>query len=72
MLDRGGNLGAALNGANERAVALFLDKKISFTDIMDLVCETVDKIKYIENPTLADIEETDILSRELIDELLRS
>ncbi len=72
VLDGGGNLGAALNGANERAVALFLDKKISFTDIMDLVCEAVDKIKYIETPTLADIEETDILSRELIDELLRS
>lgn len=72
VLKRGGNLGAALNGANERAVALFLDKKISFTDIMDLVCEAVDKIKYIPKPTLADIEETDILSRELIDELLRS
>lgn len=72
VLDRGGNLGAALNGANERAVALFLDKKISFTDIMDLVCTAVDKIKYIPKPTLADIEETDILSRELIDELLRS
>lgn len=72
VLNRGGNLGAALNGANERAVALFLDKKISFTDIMDLVCEAVDKINYIENPTLTDIEETDIISRELIDELVRS
>ncbi len=72
VLERGGNLGAALNGANERAVALFLDKKISFTDIMDLVCEAVDKIKYIKEPTLADIEETDISSRELVDELLRS
>ncbi|MBR6514234.1 MAG: 1-deoxy-D-xylulose-5-phosphate reductoisomerase [Clostridia bacterium] len=72
VLNRGGNLGAALNGANERAVALFLDKRISFTDIMDLVCEAVDKIAYIEDPTLDDIEQTDIRSRELIDELLRS
>ncbi len=72
VLDRGGNIGAALNGANERAVALFLDKKISFTDIMDLVCTAVDKIKYIEEPTITDIEETDIISRELVDELLRS
>ncbi len=72
VLDRGGNLGAALNGANERAVALFLEKKISFTDIMDLVCEAVDKIKYIEEPSLSDIETTDIISRELVDELVRS
>lgn len=72
VLEKGGNLGAALNAANERAVALFLDKRIGFTEIMDLVCEAVDKIKYIKEPTLADIEETDIISRELIDELLRS
>ncbi len=72
VLRRGGNLGAALNGANERAVALFLDKKISFTDIMDLVCEVVDKIEYIGKPTLEDIEITDSVSRELIDELIRS
>lgn len=72
VLEKGGNLGAALNGANERAVALFLEKKISFTDIMDLVCAAVDNIKYIENPSLADIEKTDLASRDLIDELLRS
>ena len=69
VLERGGNLGAALNGANERAVALFLEERISFTDIMDLVCEAVDKIRFIAKPTLDDIEETDIISRELIDDL---
>ncbi len=72
VLEKGGNLGAALNGANERAVALFLEKKISFIDIMDLVCAVVDKIGYIEKPTLDDIDRTDILSREAVDELIRS
>lgn len=72
VLERGGNMGAALNGANERAVALFLEKKISFTDIMDLVCDAVDRIKYIEKPTLDDIDKTDILSREAVDKLIRS
>ena len=56
VLRRGGNLGAALNGANERAVAMFFEKKISFADIMDLVCDAVDKIKYIPEPSLDDIE----------------
>lgn len=72
VLERAGNLGAALNGANERAVELFLNKKISFTDIMDIVCEAVDKTEYIKEPTLEDIDETDIKSRALVDELIRS
>ncbi|MBE6573480.1 MAG: 1-deoxy-D-xylulose-5-phosphate reductoisomerase [Ruminococcaceae bacterium] len=72
VLDKGGNLGAALNGANERAVALFLDKKISFTDIMDLVTAAVDKIEFISEPALEDINKTDIRARQLIDELIRS
>lgn len=72
VLERGGNMGAALNGANERAVALFLDKRISFTDIMDLVTEAVEHIEYICEPTLEDIDRTDIRSREIVDELIRS
>ncbi len=72
VLEKGGNLGAALNGANERAVALFLNKKISFTDIMDLVCEAVARIEYIKEPTLSDIDSTDIISREIVDDLIRS
>ena len=72
VLGKGGNMGAALNAANERAVALFLEKKISFTDIMDLVCEVVGIINYIESPGLCDIHETDIKARELADKLIRS
>lgn len=33
----GGTMPAVVNGANEQAVALFLDGKISFTDIGELV-----------------------------------
>lgn len=72
VLEKGGNLGAALNGANERAVALFFEKKISFTDIMDLVWEAVDKTEYIKYPDLEDIYNTDIQSRSMVDRLLRS
>ncbi len=41
--EMGGTLPAILNAANDRAVALFLENKIKFTDIMDLVSETVHK-----------------------------
>ncbi len=39
---RGGLYPTAVNGANEQAVALFLEKKISFTRIGELVSETLD------------------------------
>ncbi|MBR3715303.1 MAG: 1-deoxy-D-xylulose-5-phosphate reductoisomerase [Clostridia bacterium] len=41
--ESGGTLAAILNAANDRAVDLFLKNKIKFTDIMDLVNETVHK-----------------------------
>ena len=39
----GGTCPAALNGANERAVALFLDKRIAFTDITRLVAAVAER-----------------------------
>lgn len=56
-LGRGGVIPAVLNGANEQAVELFLDKKISFTDITDLVSETVHNYSNIQDPTLDQITE---------------
>jgi len=51
-------LGATLNGANEAAVALFLQKKISFTDISDYVehaCINAEKLSLtVENVFAAD------------------
>lgn len=64
--DRGGNACAALNGANEAAVALFLDGKIGFTDIFDLVCAAAESVRYIADPTLEDILETDREAREFV------
>ena len=60
---RGGNACAAMNGANEVAVALFLEDKISFYDIYDLVSQAVATVPYIADPTLEDILETDRLAR---------
>ena len=64
--DAGGTLAAMLNAANDKAVALFLENKIKFTDIMDLVSETVhkyskskDKLAYHGKlPTIDDITES--------------
>ncbi len=58
-IKRGGNIPAVMNGANEEAVALFLDHKIGFTQLFDLVIEATQNAKFIENPTLDDILSSD-------------
>ena len=52
-----------MNGANEEAVALFLDDKIGFYDIYDLVCRAVEEVPFIADPTLEEILEADCLAR---------
>jgi len=56
----GGNIPAALNSANEMAVYAFLDRRISFTDIVEIVEKTIDSIDKISTPDLKDISETHI------------
>ncbi len=59
----GGSACAAMNGANEEAVALFLQDKIGFYDIYDLVKQAVETVPFLASPTLEDILETDRLAR---------
>jgi len=63
---KGGNSCAVMNGANEAAVALYLQDKIGFYDIYDLVKGAVDAVPYIPNPTLEDILESDRLARNFV------
>ena len=63
---KGGNACAAMNGANEEAVALFLQDRIGFYDIYDLVSSAVEAVPFIQQPTLDDILETDGLARQFV------
>ncbi len=65
-MKKGGIVPAVLNGANEEAVMLFLDHKIGFCDIFDIVKKVVDDCKNIENPSLAQIETADKFARESV------
>lgn len=66
-----GTLGATLNGANERAVELFLKKKISFTDIFDSV-EYVVMNSDITDLTVDNVFLADKAAREAVDDYFRS
>ena len=63
VMERGGNLGATVNGANEVAVAAFLAGKIPFGKIYSAVEQAVRKVPFLKNPELNDIFETDRLAR---------
>ena len=68
----GGTACPAMNGANEEAVAMYLQDEIGFYDIYRLVSQAVDAVPFIENPTLEEILETDRLARETVRRLAKS
>ena len=52
---QGGNLACAMNAANEVAVKRFLQDKIGFLEMSDLIETTMQKTSFIADPTLDDI-----------------
>lgn len=63
---RGGVCPAAMNGADEEAVALFLGGKIGFPALSELVAEVTRSMPSIPSPTLTDVEEADREARRLV------
>ena len=58
-LYKGGNLPCILNAANEIAVYAFLRNRIGFLDMTEVVEQTMQKMPYIQNPTLEEYFESD-------------
>lgn len=66
----GGTLPAIMNGANEIAVARFLNDEIGFCDIPKLVEQAMNRVPAVQNPGLDDILAADRAARDsLIKEL---
>ena len=62
----GGTACPVMNGANEAAVALYLEDKIGFYDIYDLVKGAMDAIPFIADPTLEQVLECDAAARKYV------
>lgn len=60
---QGGNMPCILNAANEIAVAAFLDDKIGFLQMSDLIETCMAKVPFIKHPTLDDYIQTDAATR---------
>lgn len=58
-IEKGGNTPAVMNAANEVAVQAFLDGRIRFTQIADIIAKAMNTFSHIEEPSLEDYFMTD-------------
>jgi len=65
---KGGNMPCILNAANEVAVAAFLEDKIGFLDMSDVVEKTMQRASFITSPNLDDYIQTDAEARAIAEE----
>jgi 1-deoxy-D-xylulose-5-phosphate reductoisomerase len=63
VLEAGGSSGAVVNAANEVAVSAFLNHKLAFTDVPNVIRFTIDHMEHINDPSLADIIAIDAEAR---------
>ncbi|MGN0291884.1 MAG: 1-deoxy-D-xylulose-5-phosphate reductoisomerase [Lachnospiraceae bacterium] len=71
-MKRGGNMPTVFNAANERAVAMFLNKEIGFWDITAMIARAMEEIPYIEAPKLEEVLETEQTVYEYIESRWKS
>ena len=73
-LEKGGNMTCIMNAANEAAVAAFLQEKIGFYQITDVVRECMDGVDFVAHPDLDTIfatnAETLVKAEEIINKSL--
>jgi 1-deoxy-D-xylulose-5-phosphate reductoisomerase len=67
-MKQGGNMACIMNAANEIAVALFLQDKIGFLQIADVVERTMEKAAFIAQPSLDDFIASDGEARRIASE----
>ncbi len=66
-MERGGNIPTVFNAANEKAVAMFLDRKISYLAITDIIEACMNQIDIIKHPTLEQVLDTEQAVYEFIE-----
>ena len=63
----GGNIPTVFNAANEAAVALFLEKKISYLQITEIIEDCMKNCAFIREPKLEEILATEMQVRERVE-----
>jgi len=71
-LNLGGNMPCILNAANEVVVQAFLNDKISFLQMPEIIEQAMGKVTYLKKPNLEDYTQTDKESRILTSAMVKS
>lgn len=71
-IEKGGNMPCILNAANEIAVESFLNDKISYLSMSDILEQAMNKASFIKSPSLNDYLETDTETRKIATELINN
>lgn len=58
-MERGGNMPAVFNAANEKAVAMFLAEKIPYLAIPDIIESSMEEISFVADPKIEEVLETE-------------
>jgi 1-deoxy-D-xylulose-5-phosphate reductoisomerase len=70
-LNKGGNLPCIMNAANEIAVYAFLRNRIGFLEMTDVIEKTMQKVTFINKPTLEEYFESDGEARTYAADMIR-
>lgn len=66
-MEKGGNIPTVYNAANEKAVSLFLDRKISYPEITELIEACMENAEFIDHPDVDEILWTEAAAYEFIE-----
>lgn len=66
-MEKGGNIPTVYNAANEKAVSLFLDRKISYPEITELIEACMEDAEFIDHPDVDEILWTEAAAYEFIE-----
>ncbi len=70
-MKKGGNAPCVLNAANEVVVHAFLQNKVGFLEMSEMIEKTLDCMTFIEHPTIEEYVETDKEARIQVTEFLK-
>ncbi|MBL7720223.1 MAG: 1-deoxy-D-xylulose-5-phosphate reductoisomerase [Flavipsychrobacter sp.] len=71
-MHKAGNAPCVLNAANEVVVHAFLQNKVGFLEMSEMIEKTLERVSYIEHPTLEDYEASDKEARVIAAELAKN
>jgi 1-deoxy-D-xylulose-5-phosphate reductoisomerase len=68
---KGGNTPCVLNAANEVTVQAFLQNRVDFLEMSDIIEKTMAKVDFVAAPSFADYEQSDAEARKYAEELVK-